>query len=219
MPTLSREGNLRVLDLGDDENRFTIEAIAAINRCLDEIEADPSPVALITTASGRFFSNGLDTDALADPVLRATYIPVVEHLLARFLTFPVPTIAAINGHAFGGGALLAMAHDFRVMRADRGFFCFPEVDLGMGFTPLMSALVADKVTPQTAVEAMTTGRRYGGPDAWGRGLVDATASEEELVATAAARVRDLAGKDRRALGQIKAELFGRAAALAGTSFG
>lgn len=214
-PTVTADGVLRILDLGDDENRFTVEWMQQVHHQLDEVEAEDGPVALITTASGKFFSNGLDTAALTDPASRAEYLLAVENLLARFLVLPVPTVTAINGHAFGGGALLAMAHDFRVMRTDRGYFCFPEVDLGMGFTPFMSALVASNLTPQASIEAMTTGRRYGGTDALARGLVDAAAGEDVLVERAGDFVRDLAGKDRGSLGKIKRQLFTSAIKLVG----
>ena len=79
------------------------------------------------------------------------------------LTLPMPTAAALGGHSFGAAAMLALAHDFRVMRADRGYFCFPEVDIRIPFTPGMAALIQAKLTPQAAVSAMTTGRRFGGP--------------------------------------------------------
>ena len=48
------------------------------------------------------------------------------------LTLPVYTVAAVNGHAFGAGAQLAVAHDLRLMRTDRGFFCTPEIDMKVG---------------------------------------------------------------------------------------
>jgi enoyl-CoA hydratase/carnithine racemase len=61
--------------------------------------------------------------------------------------------------------MLALAHDFRVMRGDRGYFCFPEVDIKIPFTPGMAALIQAKLAPQAAVASMTTGRRFGGGDA------------------------------------------------------
>jgi Delta3-Delta2-enoyl-CoA isomerase len=106
---------------------------------------------------------------------------------------------------------LAMAHDHRVMRADRGFFCFPEPDIDIPFTPGMAALIMSKLTPRAAVDAMTTGRRFGGEDATRVGLVDASCSLEELPATAASLVRDLAGKQRATLGAIKSTMFASAA--------
>ena len=131
----------------------------------------------------------------------------MHQLLARVLVAPVPTVAAINGHAFGAGSMLGIAHDFRVMRVDRGYFCFPEVDIHIPFTPGMNALILAKLTPQAAVASMTTGRRYGADDACAAGIVDAVAPIEELAAVAGDRVRDLAGKNRTTLGKIKATMF------------
>jgi enoyl-CoA hydratase/carnithine racemase len=132
-------------------------------------------------------------------------------MLARILTVPVPTAAAVVGHAFGAGAMLALAHDFRVMRADRGYFCFPEVDIRIPFTPGMAALIQAKLTPQAAVASMTTGRRFGGDDAVSLGLVDAVAAEDAVTAAAVDLLRPLDGKDPGTLGAIKQTMFGDAA--------
>lgn len=107
--------------------------------------------------------------------------------------------------------MFAMAHDFRVMRADRGYFCFPEADINIPFTPGMAALIQGKLTPAAAIASMTTGRRFGGPDALAVGLVDETAPEADLVTVASSRVAALAGKDRGTLGAIKATMFAPAA--------
>ena len=70
------------------------------------------------------------------------------------------------------------------MRADRGYYCFPEVDIHIPFTPGMAALIQAKLTPAAAVEAMTTGRRYGGADAEAIGMVTATAPEGKVTSAA-----------------------------------
>ncbi|OLF10235.1 enoyl-CoA hydratase [Actinophytocola xinjiangensis] len=207
MPTLTRDADVFVLDLGESENRFHPDWLAEIGQALDEVE-QATPRALVTTATGKFYSNGLDLDWLGghgDQL--ADYVGEVQALLARMLTFPAPTVAAIGGHAFAAGAMLALAHDFRVMRADRGYFCLPEVDINIPFTPGMSALIQAKLTPSAAVEAMTTGRRYGGLDAAAAGLVDAAVDQAEVLPTALDRVRPLAGKTPATLGAIKTGMF------------
>lgn len=216
MPTLRTHDGIHVLDLGDDENRFSPDWLTAVDTALDRVEADPAP--LVTTATGKFFSNGLDLAWVgANPTELVPYAARVERLFGRFLTLGVPTVAAINGHAFGAGAMLAMAHDWRVMRDDRGYFCFPEVDIAIPFTPGMSALIQAKVSARTAVDAMTTGRRFGGPDAVGAGLVDAAAAQDDLVTAAIGMVDDLRAKNLTTLGAIKARMYTDVVARLGTT--
>ncbi|MFE4458001.1 enoyl-CoA hydratase-related protein [Nocardia tengchongensis] len=207
MTTLTYRDKIAVLDLGDTENRFSPEALNAIDEHLDTVLIDGAD-ALITTASGKFYSNGLDLDWLSAHGERAEwYVAQVQALLARLLTFPVPTAAALPGHAFGAGAMLALAHDYRVMRADRGYFCFPEADIRIPFSRGMAALIQAKLTPRSAMASMTTGRRFGGPDALAYDLVDATADLDTLTDTAAALLAPIGAKDQATLGAIKATMF------------
>jgi enoyl-CoA hydratase/carnithine racemase len=213
--TLTYRESVAVLDLGDDENRWSPDWIDAVASRLDEVVSG-APSALVTTATGKFFTNGLDLEWLtANPDRWTWYVGRVHQLLSKTLTLPIPTIAAINGHAFGAGAMLAMAHDFRVMRSDRGYLCFPEVDIRIPFTPGMAALIQVKVPATTAVASMTTGRRYGGEDARAVGLVDVTADEAGLVDAAVAAMTPLVGKDKETLGTIKSTMFAAAVAALG----
>lgn len=210
-PTLQTVDGIAVLNLGDDENRFTPEFLETVHTLLDRVLADGAS-GLVTTATGKFYTNGLDLDWLAAHADQTQwYVGQVQSLLARVLTLPVPSVAAINGHAFGAGAMLATAHDFRVMRTDRGYFCFPEADIRIPFTPGMAALIQAKLTAQAAVASMTTGRRFGGPDAQAYGIVDAVATEDAVTADALELLRPLAGKDPGTLGAIKTTMFGTAA--------
>ena len=211
MPSLDRSGDVFVLDLGDTENRFHPDWLAAVNASLDEVEQAEGPRALVTTATGKFFSNGLDLDWLAGhEAERGGYVSVVQHLLARVLALPVPTVAAIQGHAFAAGAMLTLSHDVRIMRADRGFWCLPEVDIQIPFTPGMSALIQSRLAPQTAHVAMTTGRRYGGAEAVEAGIVDQAVAEDAVRSTAVELAGALAAKAGATLGTIKARMYGPA---------
>jgi len=214
---LTYDDNLAVLDLGDDENRFSPEFLDEIDRLLDDVVAAGAH-GLVTTADGKFYTNGLDLEWLGAHGDRLDwYVGRVHGLLAKVLTLPIPTAAAVVGHAFGAGAMLAIAHDFRVMRADRGFFCFPEVDIRIPFTPGMAALIQAKLAPQTQVASMTTGRRFGGADACEAGIVDATAGEGAVTPAAVELLRPLAGKDPGTLGAIKNTMFGPAVAALGAA--
>lgn len=209
MPKLERDGDVYVLHLTpDDENRFHPDWLAEAGAALDEVEAAQGPRALVTAGSGKFWSTGLDMDWLGGHLEQAGwYLDQVGSLFARTLSASTVTVAAVNGHAFGLGAMWSLAHDLRVMRADRGYFCLPEVDLGLEFEPRLAALVRARLTPAAAHEAMTTGRRYGGADALAAGIVEQTASADELLAVAVAKAGELAGKSVPVRAKIKETLY------------
>ncbi|AMM22110.1 enoyl-CoA hydratase [Frondihabitans sp. PAMC 28766] len=205
--TLTRQGAIASLTLGDDENRFSAEWFDEIESALDDLEATP-PGALVSAGGGKFFSNGLvEAEITAEPERRSAYLARVHDLLARVTTLPCPTVASINGHAFGAGAMLALAHDFRVMNASRGYVCFPEVDIKIPFTTGMAALIQAKIPPAAAIEAMTTGRRYGGPDALERGIVDRVSEPDDLLDDVRGFAESLLGKDPATLKAIKDMMF------------
>ncbi|MDF0528972.1 enoyl-CoA hydratase/isomerase family protein [Tsukamurella sp. 8F] len=218
MPYLVRDDDVFILYLGDEgvelsatnpENRFTPEWIDAVEAQLDEVEAQAArtPGALVVTATGKFFSNGLDVGHIAAHLDELPqYLDTVHRLYSRLLTMPMTTIAAVNGHAFGAGAMLALSCDAAVMRSDRGFWCLPELGLKMSFTVGMASLLRTRMPYQTAVEAMTTARRYGGPDAQDAGIVAAVAEAGELLHAAVTQARGNAGADGPTLRKIKTAL-------------
>jgi enoyl-CoA hydratase/carnithine racemase len=149
----------------------------------------------------------------ANSELIGAFIPRVHDLLARVLGIGVPTVAALQGHTFAAGAMLALAHDERVMRVDRGFFCLPEADIGIPFTPGMTALIAARLSPRVAHDAMVTARRYGGGDAAAAGIVDEAVEEDQVLPRAIERAAALAGKDTTTMATIKQRLYARAIAV------
>jgi len=209
MIELKREGEVFVLCMQDGENRFRDDSLAAWSAALDEVEHADGPKALVTTGSGKFYSNGLDLewafrerkDAFPD------YILSVLAVLGRVLTFPCVTVAACNGHAFGAGAQLLAAHDYRLMRADRGYFCMPEIDMRVSLHPGMTALLAARLPGRTVHEVLATGRRYGGADATAAGIVEEALPEAELLARALAIAAPLATKAHPVMKRIKSDLY------------
>ncbi|GBB88577.1 hypothetical protein RclHR1_15100004 [Rhizophagus clarus] len=212
MVTLVREGPLFILTMKTGENRFNTKFIEALFGALDEIEKvreqeDGEPATLITTGEGKFFSNGLDLEhALTTPGFFDDYY---LKLLIRILTFPIPTVAAINGHAFAGGFMLALAHDYRVMRNDRGFLCMNEVDIPSPLHPGMAAIVRIKMTPKVYRDCILQAHRFSAKEALEKELVEGIASESELLEKAKELGLKCAGKAKAGAiyGLLKQEMY------------
>lgn len=208
MPTLDRHDAVFVLDLGDGENRFHPDWIASVDAALDEVEKSEGPRALVTAATGKFYSNGLDLEWLAaHSDERVDYVNSVHGLFARFLSLPLISVAALQGHTFAAGAMLSLAHDFRLMRADRGFWCLPEAEINIPFTPGMSALIQSRLTPQTAQHAMVSARRFGAQEAAAAGIVDQAVDEDALRTAALELAEAHASKAGDSLGTIKTRMY------------
>lgn len=149
-----------IVTMNSGENRLNIDFIGEFMAVLDAIEHETEATALIVkSAHDKIFCNGIDLDWLT-PIAKAQdnktiikFCFALNGLQRRILLYPMPTIAAITGHAFAGGAILCCCFDFRFMRSDRGFFCFPEVDLGIPFWPGMVAIVK-KAMPQYILDEL-----------------------------------------------------------------
>jgi enoyl-CoA hydratase/carnithine racemase len=198
------------------ENRFNRDFVDSVNAALDEVEASSGPAALVTTGDGKFYSNGLDLAWMAEQDDARSFVGDVERVFARVLALPMITAAAINGHAFAAGAMLSLAHDYRVMRKDRGYFCLPEIDIDIPVTAGMNALITSRISGPALRETTLAGSRVGGEDAARLGIVDETVGENEVLRNAIAYVAPLAGKNRATMKAIKAEQHRATLALLGT---
>lgn len=220
MIKLDREGDVFVLTMDEDENRMNRSWLDAVNDALDKVDGAPDPLALVTTGAGKFFSNGLDLEWLMSAGIDMPgFVADVERLFARVIAAPYITVAACNGHTFAAGAMLALCHDFRVMRADRGFFCLPEVDIRIPFTPGMNSLIMSRMTITAAHEVMVTGKRFGGEEAERLHIVHETATADDVVPRAVTIAAEQAGKDRNTLATIKERMYEETIRLLQNSLG
>lgn len=221
MIDLTREGEVFVLTMNDGENRWNTTFVREFARALDEVEASEGPAALMTTsASDKFFSNGLDLEWRMSKGEhrggdRDAFGPEFMTLMGRIITLPVPTVAAVNGHAFGAGFMCALCHDIRFQRADRGFLCANEVEIGMVIPQPELALFRHKLPMNVFFQTVQLAKRWGGPQSVEAGIVEAALPLEELVDTAKARAAELArlGANRDVYGKMKESIYGENAAI------
>jgi len=209
MIQLTRDGNVFILRMDHGENRFGPGFIDGWNTALDEVETAEGPRALVTIGTGKFYSNGLDLDYMTGSGIDAgDYVKRVLAVMARVVAFPTVTVAAINGHAFGAGAQIALGHDFRLMRSDRGYFCMPEIDMHAPLHPGMTAIIKARLSKQTAHEVIVTGTRYGGALARERGIVEEALSEEEILPRAISLAASYAEKAHPSMSVLKRGVYG-----------
>ncbi len=216
MIELESAGPIWVMRFRSGENRFNAEFVGELNDLLDRVEGSGLPTALVTTGADKFYSNGLDLDWLGTAPDPAGFMHDLHRLLVRVLTFPAVTVAAVNGHAFAAGAMLATAHDYTIMRSDRGYWCLPEVDLGLPLTPTMHALLAARLPHVTLHDAITTGRRYDAHSAVAARIAHDSAPESEVLPRAIALATELSGKNPTVVATHKQLMYGNVAPVADT---
>jgi enoyl-CoA hydratase/carnithine racemase len=181
-----------VMTMQTGENRFNTEFLETFEGLLEEIENRSEATALLVgSAHEKIWSNGLDLEWLRSETARypeaaAAFSGRLSRFLRRLLTYPLTTIAAINGHAFAGGAIMACAFDFRFMRSDRGYFCLPGVDLGIALLPGMDAILKKALPVPLVWEAQLTGQRYTAGELERRGGVVKAFPGEDLMTEALA---------------------------------
>eukprot|EP01018_Ginkgo_biloba_P038000 Gb_12045 [translate_table: standard] len=179
MCSLEKRGTVFVLTLlGHGEHRLFPDYIDSIISALTRVnERSHESSALVTTNEGKFFCNGLDLDwvnssPLHDKEARFRHLDSkCRQLLVAFMNLKMPSIAAVCGHAVGGGCILALAHDYRFMRKDRGFLYMSEVDLDIVIPSDIISIIRSKANPSVLMDIVLGGRKYTAEMALKEGLV------------------------------------------------
>lgn len=221
---LQKSGDVFTLTMNAGENRWNTALVDELMGALDEVEQSTGAAALVTTgASEKFYSNGLDLDwrnAPADhPEAGDPDSFLFMEFMSRMITLPVPTIAAVNGHAFGAGFMFALCHDYRIMRQDRGYMCANEIQLGMIIPAAELSLFRHKLPAHVFYESVQLAKRWGGPDALIAGVAQDVASMDELLPKAVAKAAELAplAENRKQFGIQKENIFGEDSILNDTN--
>uniref|UniRef100_K1Q4Y7 Fatty acid oxidation complex subunit alpha n=1 Tax=Magallana gigas TaxID=29159 RepID=K1Q4Y7_MAGGI len=150
------EDGCAIITMRNGQNRWNPTSLKQFKEALDEVERKDSVKILVTTGVGKFYSNGIDLDYLkAHESEREQFSNDLVELFWRLMYFPLPTVAAINGHCFAGGAFFALCHDYRVMR--------------------------HKMNAEALRESTIFAKRITGPEAVRLKMVDATAAESDLI--------------------------------------
>jgi enoyl-CoA hydratase/carnithine racemase len=203
-----------VLTMNNKENRQNLDFANAMIRALDEILGDKGIYAVVVTSSDeKNWSQGIDIPWLmerkAADDLNAirSFISRMNDVFKKVLLYPMPVIAAVNGHAFGNGALLCCACDFRFMRSDKGFFCFPEVDISIPFLPGMIAFSRKAIPEYKYQEMVYTGRRFTAAELEEHHIVrKACKDQDELMREAMDFARTF-DKKRGIFGELKKRMY------------
>ena len=207
--TYTLDNEVAVVSLNTGENRFNMDFVNTFLSVMDEIEAKTDARTIVVTSSHeKIFSNGIDLDWLSG-LIQAGKIDQVKEFLyrqndmfKRVATCPMITIAALSGHAFAGGAILACAFDFRLMRSDRGFFCFPEVDLGIPFLPGMLELLKSAIPLYKMDEMQYLGSRLTAAECEAHHIVTRACHKDDLMNETMAFARKF-NKSRKTIGEMK----------------
>lgn len=207
----AKEGDLHLVTMNDGPNTICPDWQQRMLEILDKVEADCGQgAALVLSGVDKFFCNGLNLEKVMTlaPKEMEQFGNRMAEIHKRFLVLPCPTVAAMNGHAFAGGAFMALSCDYRIMREDRGWFCVSEVDVGVPVPPAMMGILRGKLPANTARDALLTGKRYTADEAIAAGIADGKAPMENLQEQARALASQLATKEPGIFKTLKQTWFG-----------
>lgn len=181
---VEREGSVATLtiDRQDKLNAISPQVVEELGQSLLELESQPPSAIVVTGAGEKAFVAGADIGEMSQmSSIEAKRFAEIGHAaLALLDRSPVPTIAAVNGFAFGGGAEISLACDIRIA-AENAMFGFPEVGLGilpgMGGTQRLPRLIG----PGLASELIFSARRIDAAEAKEMGLVNRVVGQGEAL--------------------------------------
>ena len=206
MITLSKEGTIYTVTMNNGDNMICLDWQKRMLEILDQLEEKPvAGSAMVLIGEAKFFSNGLNLEVLnrLDGAGWTLFSKQMSEIHRRMLMLPFPTVAAVNGHAFAGGAFVALSCDYRIMREDRGWICISEVDAGVPLPQGMMEFLRLRLPAATVRYAVLTGKRYDADEAIAAGFADGKAPAEQLLSRATELAQDLACKEPSIFKAIK----------------
>lgn len=214
--SVTQEGPVAIITWNEGENRINLDSLHRLHEILDELDTIDGALGIVLTGRGKFFCNGLDLERFgANPAEYGSTIDDLNRLIGRLMVFPAYTVAALNGHTFAGGALISCGFDYRVMRADRGYWCMNEVEIGLPLNAQLWSILDHRLPRPVAIVAATTAHRYTGQDALDHGIVEAVTGEDEVLTHAIGVADRYATLNRKILGIHKRLIHGDEARLLG----
>jgi len=211
-----KQDTIGIITMNAGENRQNPEYVRALLAALEEIENDLAISSVILTSRDRKnWSLGIDVQWMAQAMTNGDHQGIrdfmygMNRVYRRILLYPLPVIAAINGHAFGGGTILACACDFRFMKSDRGFFCFPEIDISIPFLPGMLSIIRKAIPSYKLEELVLTGKRAVAAELEAHHIIVKTCEHEEALMQETTAFAKTFNKKRPIFGEMKKRLHGR----------
>jgi enoyl-CoA hydratase len=164
-------------------NALDVELVTALADELQEIQRASSHNAVVLTGSGSIFSAGVDLFRFlegGEDYLEQFFAALVRSFSQLFV-FPLPMVAAVNGHAIAGGCVMAAAADYRLMSRGKGRIGVPELRVGIPFPVAAIEILRFAASTQHLQELVYLGRNYTAPEAYEVGLVDEIAEPDALL--------------------------------------
>ena len=205
---LEKKNNVYVVTLNDPAsgNAINPESLSAHRIVLAELDMVTENAAVVVTSSDpKSWCVGLDFEWISGQSAGqfASSFKEFEEVFGRWALLALPTVGCVTGHCMAGGAIFASALDFRIMRQDRGWFAFTEIDVKIPLSPILYELADLLPNKQVVRELLLTGRRIGGADAKKMGVVDETHLPEKLMPRALEIAEGLAQKDLKTYDAMK----------------
>ena len=189
-------------------NAIDIALLEQLGRTLNEMEQRAGVAAMVLTGAGKAFSAGLDLKLVPtySRVQQNELLRVLNQALYRLYALPIPTVAAVNGHAIAGGLVLALACDMRVAVDGGALFGLTEVRAGVPFPVAAMAVVKAELSAATARELVLGGKNHDPGRALKLGIVDELQPAGEVLARGKVLARELAEAPKQSYGRIKRQL-------------
>lgn len=186
--SLRNEGKVAIISMDNGKNANNLEFAQQLLGLLKQVEEEKNNKALILASSDeKSWSQGIDVMWLMSSVQGGkkedvkAFLSTMDEVYTLMMQYPMPIIAAMNGHTFGNGIVIAAACDFRFARSDRGYICFPEVDMNIPFVPGLIDVILKAIPKYKFNDMILTGRKLGAEEMAETNFIDRTFDSVEAL--------------------------------------